>query len=210
MEVHSGGHVPCAGWYLSFALHIDRLYAVLPAERAEGRSNPRHSVSCGWHRLRRTDVSRVRKSVRSDRTCARHVHRHALVDGLRLSGVCGNPRKRARCVVGDGLVADCRARGVDRADHGTVTRLYRRVLSAAKPDHWIRACAATGQYPVWWVSAVDQFVAGRVDRQPVGGGCLFDCVALALPCLAVTFFWGFKQDRASRRPVLMNAPASAG
>ena len=35
-------------------------------------------------------------------------------------------------------------------------------------------------------------------------------IASLLPCLAVTFFWGFKQDRASRRPVLMNAPASAG
>ncbi|WP_322789349.1 MFS transporter [Paraburkholderia diazotrophica] len=40
-------------------------------------------------------------------------------------------------------------------------------------------------------------------------GVAYSIVSL-VPCLAVTFFWGFKRDRTSRRSVLVNAPASAG
>jgi len=35
-------------------------------------------------------------------------------------------------------------------------------------------------------------------------------IASLVPCLAVTYFWGLKRDRANRRPDLMNAPAPAG
>ena len=35
-------------------------------------------------------------------------------------------------------------------------------------------------------------------------------ISSLVPCLAVTYLWGFKRDRASRRPDLMNAPTPAG